>query len=101
MNTLISEAIILKKGESLKIVLDGRQLNSMIDETKRIWPIEPIQIIFIQIEVPFFSIAVMNSAYIQKQIYKKLQISLFRDNNTVLSACLTVFLLAQPPSHTV
>ena len=43
-NTFINPVIILKKGESPKIVLDARQLNTMIDETKSSWPIEPIQI---------------------------------------------------------
>ena len=33
-NTFINPVIILKKGETLKIVLDARQLNTMIDETK-------------------------------------------------------------------
>ena len=62
-NTFINPVIILKKGESLKIVLDGCQLNTMIDETKCSWPIEPIQIIFTRIKLPIFSIADMNSAY--------------------------------------
>ena len=33
-NTFINPVIILKKGESLKIVLDARQLNTIINETK-------------------------------------------------------------------
>ena len=44
-NTFINPVIILAKGESLNIVLDGRYLNSLIDETKCNWPIEPIQVI--------------------------------------------------------
>ena len=32
-------------GESLKIVLDARYLNSLIDESKCNWPIEPFQVI--------------------------------------------------------
>ena len=42
-NTFINPVIILAKGESLKIVLDARYLNSLIDESKCNWPIEPIQ----------------------------------------------------------
>ena len=41
-NTFINPVIILKKGESLKIVLDASQLNTMINETKCSWTIEPI-----------------------------------------------------------
>ena len=33
-NTFINPVIILAKGESLKIVLDARYLNSLIDESK-------------------------------------------------------------------
>ena len=62
-NTFINPVIILKKGESVKIVLDARQLNTMIDETNCSCPIEPIQIILTRIKGPNFSIAGMNSAY--------------------------------------
>ena len=44
-NTFIKPVIILAKGESLKIVLDARYLNSLIDESKCNRPIEPIQVI--------------------------------------------------------
>ena len=44
-NTFINPVIILKKEESLKIVLEARQLNNMIDNTKRSSPIEQVQII--------------------------------------------------------
>ena len=64
-NTFINPVIILKKGESLKIVLDANQLNTMIDETKCSWPIEPIQVILTRIKGPIFSIADMNSTYNQ------------------------------------
>ena len=44
-NTFINPVIILAKGESIKIVLDTRYLNSLIDESKCNWPIEPIQVV--------------------------------------------------------
>ena len=37
-NTFINPVIILARGESLKIVLDARYLNSLIDESKCNWP---------------------------------------------------------------
>ena len=43
--TFINPIIILAKEESLKIVLDARYLNSIFDETKTNYPIEPIQVI--------------------------------------------------------
>ena len=64
-NPFISPVIILKKGESLKIVLDARQLNIMIDETKCSCSVEPLQLILTRIKGPIFSIADMNSAYNQ------------------------------------
>ena len=72
-NTFINPVIILKKRESLKIVLDARQLNTMIDETNYSWPIEPIQVIVTQNKGPIFSIAEMNSAYNQMPLDKPSQ----------------------------
>ena len=64
-NTLINPVIILAKGESLKIVLDARFLNSLIDESKCNWPIEPVQVILSKINGKYFTTADMNSAYNQ------------------------------------
>ena len=64
-NTFINPVIILAKGESLKIVLDARYLNSLIDESKCNWPIEPIQVILTKLNGKYFTTADMNSAYNQ------------------------------------
>ena len=64
-NNFINPVIILAKGESLKIVLDARYLNSLIDETKSNWPIEPIQVILTKINGKYFTTADMNRAYNQ------------------------------------
>ena len=60
--------IILAQGESLKIVLRARYLNSLIDETKYNWPKEPIQVILTKINRKYFKTADMNSAYNQKPL---------------------------------
>ena len=64
-NSFNNPVIILTKGESLKIVLDARYLNSLIDESKCNWPIEPIQVILTKINGKYFTTADMNSAYNQ------------------------------------
>ena len=64
-NTFINPVIILAKGELLKIVLDARHLNSLIDESKCKWPIEPIQVILTKINEKNFTTADINSAYNQ------------------------------------
>ena len=64
-NTFINPVIILAKGELLKIVLDARYLNSLIDESKCNWPIEPKQVILTKINGKHFTTADMNSAYNQ------------------------------------
>ena len=64
-NTFINPVIILDRGESLKTVLDARYLNSLIDESKCNWPIEPIQVILTKIINKFFTTADTNSAYNQ------------------------------------
>ena len=61
----INPVIILAKGESLKIALDAGYLNSLIDESKGNWPIEPIQVILTKINGKYFTTADMNSAYNQ------------------------------------
>ena len=62
-NTFINP--VISKGESLKTVLDDRYLNSLIDESKCNWPIEPIQVILTKINGKYFTTADMNSAYNQ------------------------------------
>ena len=70
-NTFINPVIILAKGESLKIVLDARYLNSLIDESKCNWPIEPIQVNLKKINGKYFTTADMNSAYNQMPLDEK------------------------------
>ena len=67
-NTFINPVIILAKGESLKIVLDARYLNSLIDKTSCNWPIEPIEVILTKIKAKYFTTADMNSAYNQMPV---------------------------------
>ena len=64
-NTFTNPVIILRKGESLKIVLDARYLNSMIDESKCNWPIEPVDVALTRINGTKFTTADLNSAYNQ------------------------------------
>ena len=65
VNTFINPVIILAKGESLKVFLDARFLNSLIDESKCNWPIEPIQVLLTKLNGKYFTTADMNSAYSQ------------------------------------
>ena len=64
-NTFTNPVIILRKGQSLKIVLDARYLNSMIDESKCNWSIEPVDVALIRINDTIFTTADLNSAYNQ------------------------------------
>ena len=64
-NTFTNPVIILRKGESLKIVLDARYLNSMIDEYKCNWPIEPVDVALTRINGIIFTTDDLNSAYNQ------------------------------------
>ena len=64
-NTFTNPVIILRKRESLKIVLDARYLNSMIDESKCNWPIEPVDAALTRINGTIFTTADLNSAYNQ------------------------------------
>ena len=64
-NTFINPVIILTKVETLKIVLNARYLNSLVDESKFNWPIEPIQVFLTKRNGKFFTTADMNKAYNQ------------------------------------
>ena len=64
-NTFTNPVIILRKGESLKIVLDARYLNSMIEESKCNWPIELVDVALTRINGTIFTTADLNSAYNQ------------------------------------
>ena len=64
-NTFTNPVIIQRKGESLKIVLDARYLNSMIDESKCNWPIEPVDVALTRMNGTIFTTADLNSAYSQ------------------------------------
>ena len=64
-NTIIITVIILALGESLKIVLDARYLNSLIDESKCNCPIEPIQVTLTKINRKYFTTADINNDYNQ------------------------------------
>ena len=62
-NTFINPFIILAKRESSKIVPDATYLNSLIDESKLYWPIEPTQVILTKINGKYSTTADMNSAH--------------------------------------
>ena len=64
-NTITNPVIILRKEESLKIVLDARYLNSMIDESKCNWPIEAVDVALTRINGTIFTTADLNGAYNQ------------------------------------
>ena len=59
-NTFTHPVIILAKGESLKVVLEARYLNSLIDESNFNLPIEPIQVIHTKINRQNLTTANMN-----------------------------------------
>ena len=70
-NTFTNPVIILRKRESLKIVLDARYLNSMIDESKCNWPIEPVDVLLTRINGTIFTTADLNNAYNQIPLDKE------------------------------
>ena len=64
-NTFTNPLIILRKGESSKIVPDDRYLNSLIDKSKCNWPIEPVDVALTRINGTIFTTAYLNSTYNQ------------------------------------
>ena len=70
-NTFLCPVIILAKGESIKIVLDAGYLKSLIDQLKRYWPIEPIQVLLTIGKEHFYTTADINSAYNQMPVVEQ------------------------------
>ena len=63
-NTFTNLVVILRKGESVKIV-DAQYLNSMIDESNCNWPKEPVDVALTRINGTIFTTADLNSVYNQ------------------------------------
>ena len=70
-NIFINPVNNLAKEEQLKIVLDARYLNSLIDESKCNWPNEPIQVVLTKTNDENLTTADMNSAYNQKALVEQ------------------------------
>ena len=84
-NTFTNPVIILRKGESLKIVLDARYLNSMIDESNCNWPVGPVDVALTRINGTIFTTADLNSAYNQIPLdNKSMRYTHFTIGNKVL-----------------
>ena len=64
-NTFFNHAILFAKCELLKLVLDARYLNSLIDESKCNWSIDPIHVKLTKVNGQYYTAAAMNSAYNQ------------------------------------
>ena len=61
----INPVIILPKGESIKLVLDARYLNSMTDLSSYSWPLEPLTALLTRIRGQYFSTSDLSYAYSQ------------------------------------
>ena len=57
--------IIIPKGDTIKLVLDARYLNSITDLTTYSWPLEPLHTLLTRIKGPYYTSADMSSAYNQ------------------------------------
>ena len=94
--------IILRKGESLKIVLYARYLNSMIDESKCNWPIKPVDVALTRINGTIFTQADLNIAYNKIPLVNEsmsILTSQLETNNTVSNDYFMVYPLHQWNSH--
>ena len=70
-NTFTNPVIKLRKGESSKIVLDARNLNSRRDESKCNWPIESVDVALTRMKGTIFTTADFKSAYNQMPLDKQ------------------------------
>ncbi len=61
----INPVILIQKGETLKLVIDARYLNSITDNSTYTWPLEPLQCLLDRIHGKYFSTIDMSCAYHQ------------------------------------
>ena len=61
----INPIIILPKGNTIKLVIDARYLNSITDLSRYSWPLEPIRSLLAKLKGNYFTTSDLRSAYSQ------------------------------------
>ena len=64
-SSFVNTIILMPKNDYVKVVTDARYLNSMTDLTNYSWPLEPVQMIMMRVNVKFFSVSDFSCAYHQ------------------------------------
>ena len=59
----VNPIILTPKNEYVKLVIDARYLNSVIDLTNHSWPLQPVQMNMIRVNGKFFSVSDLSCAY--------------------------------------
>ena len=67
----VNPIILMPKNDYVKIVIDARYLNSLIDLTNYSWPLEPVQMIMTRVNGKFFSVSNLSCAYHQVPLAPK------------------------------
>ena len=57
--------IILPKGDTVKLVIDARYLNSITDLSNYSWPLEPVQMLLTRLDGMYYTTGDLDSAYNQ------------------------------------
>ena len=57
--------IILPKGDTVKLVIDARYLNSITDLSNYSWPLEPVQMLLTKLDGTYYTTSDLASAYNQ------------------------------------
>ena len=61
----VNPIILMPKNDYVKLVIDARYLNSVIDLKNYSWPLEPVQMIMTRVSGKFFSVSDFSCAYHQ------------------------------------
>ena len=72
-SSFINPVIILPKGKIVKLVIDGRYLNSITDLSKYSWPLEPISSLLTRLIGNYFTSSDLCSAYNQVPLTEETQ----------------------------
>ena len=69
----INPIIILPKGDTIKLVIDARYLNSITDLSSYSWPLEPLNTMLTKINAKYITTSVLLSAYNQVPLTNETQ----------------------------
>ena len=72
-SSFVNPIILMPKNDYVKLVIDARYLNSVVDLKNYSWPLEPVQMITTRVNGKVFSVSDLSCAYHQVPLRSETQ----------------------------